>query len=59
MSYEEFNEEIRKLTEQVEYLQDENETLMRINRSQQETINSYHKIVLMKEAEIKRLGEEA
>lgn len=56
--YDDFHEEIKRLTKEVEYYQGQNDALKRINDSQVETIRTYAQIVNMMDAEINKLRGE-
>lgn len=56
--YDDFHEEIKKLTQDVEYYQDRCEALTRINDSQNETIRTYAQIVKILDAELNKLRGE-
>ena len=56
--YTDFHNEIKRLTKEVEYYQEQNDALKRINDSQVETIRTYAQIVKMMDAEIQKLRGE-
>ena len=56
--YDDFHNEIKRLTEDVEYYQDRCEALTRINDSQNETIRTYAQIVKILDAELNKLRGE-
>lgn len=56
--YDDFHEEIKRLTRDVEYYQDRYEAIVRINDSQWETIRTYKAIMDILDAENKRLRGE-
>ena len=56
--YDDFHEEIKRLTKEVEYYQDRYEAIVRINDSQFETIRTYKAIMDILDAENKRLRGE-
>ena len=53
--YNEFQAEIKRLTEEVEYYQDRYDMVCQINNQQMETISTYAKILKLQEAEIEKL----
>lgn len=57
-NYTDFHNEIKRLTKEVEYYQEQNDALKRINDSQVETIRTYAQIVKMMDAEIQKLRGE-
>lgn len=56
--YDEFQAEIKRLTEEVEYYKDRYEMVCKINNQQMETISTYAQIVKMQEAELEKLRGE-
>ena len=56
--YMDFNDEIKRLTKELEYYQDRYEAVSRINDSQVETIRTYAAIVKILEKEVKELRGE-
>lgn len=57
-NYTDFHNEIKRLTKEVEYYQEQNDALKQINDSQVETIRTYAQIVKMMDAEIQKLRGE-
>lgn len=57
-NYTDFHNEIKRLTKEVEYYQEQNDALKQINDSQVETIRTYAQIVNMMDAEIQKLKGE-
>lgn len=53
--YDEFQAEIKRLTEEVEYYKDRYEMVCKINNQQMETISTYAQIVKLQEVEIEKL----
>lgn len=53
--YDEFQAEIKRLTEEVEYYKDRYDMVCKINNQQMETISTYAQIVKLQEAEIEKL----
>lgn len=53
--YTDFHNDIKRLTKEVEYYQDQYDALKRINDSQLETIRAYKAIVDTLDAELKKL----
>lgn len=56
--YDDFHEEIHRLTKELEYYQDRYDAVKRINDSQVETIRTYAQIVNMLDKELKELRGE-
>ena len=56
--YTDFHNEIKRLTKEVEYYQEQNDALKQINDSQVETIRTYTQIVNMMDKEIQKLKGE-
>ena len=56
--YDEFQAEIKRLTEELEYYKDRYEMVCRINESQMGTISTYAKIMKLQEAELEKLRYE-
>ena len=54
--YDEFQAEIKRLTEEVEYYQDRYDMVCQINNQQMETISTYAQIVKLQEVEIAKLS---
>ena len=57
-NYTDFHNEIKRLTKEVEYYQEQNDALKQINDSQVETIRTYAQIVKIMDAEIQKLRGE-
>ena len=53
--YDDFQNDIKRLTQEVEYYQDQCDALKRINDAQLETIRAYKAIVDTLDAELKKL----
>ena len=53
--YDEFQAEIKRLTEEVEYYKDRYDMVCKINNQQMETISTYAQIAKLQEAEIEKL----
>ena len=53
--YDEFQAEIKRLTEEVEYYKDRYDMVCKINNQQMETISTYAQIVKLQEAELEKL----
>ncbi|MBQ1574502.1 MAG: hypothetical protein IIZ78_25555 [Clostridiales bacterium] len=53
--YDEFQAEIKRLTEEVEYYKDRYDMVCKINNQQMETISTYTKIVKLQETELEKL----
>ena len=53
--YNEFQAEIKRLTEEAEYYKDRYDMVCQINNQQMETISTYAKILKLQEAEIEKL----
>ena len=53
--YDEFQAEIKRLTEEVEYYKDRYDMVCQINNQQMETISTYAKILKLQEAELEKL----
>lgn len=51
-------DELERLREEVKYYKDHYEMMIQIHDSQVETIKTYHKIVMLQEAELKKLKGE-
>lgn len=57
--YDEFQEEIKRLENDVDYYKNRYELIVKINESQNETIRTYAKLMKILEAELKKVkGEE-
>ena len=56
--YDEFQAEIKRLTEELEYYKDRYEMVCRINESQMGTISTYAQIMKLQEAELEKLRYE-
>lgn len=56
--YDEFQAEIKRLTEELEYYKDRYEMVCRINESQMGTISTYAQIMKLQEAELEKLRGE-
>lgn len=54
-TYTDFHNDIKRLTKDVEYYQDQCESLKRVNDAQLETIRAYKAIVDTLDAELKKL----
>lgn len=54
-TYTDFHNDIKRLTKEVEYYQEQYESLKRVNDSQLETIRAYKAIVDTLDAELKKL----
>lgn len=57
--YDEFQAEIKRLTEEVEYYKDRYDMVCKINNQQMETISTYAQIVKLQEAELEKLRGES
>ena len=55
--YDEFHAEIKRLEEEVDYYKDRYDMVCRINSQQLETINTYSKVFMLQEAELRRYKE--
>ena len=53
--YDEFQAEIKRLTEEVEYYKDRYDMICKINNQQMETISTYAQIVKLQETELEKL----
>ena len=53
--YDEFQAEIKRLTEEVEYYKDRYDMVCKINNQQMDTISTYAQIVKLQEAELEKL----
>ena len=53
--YDEFQAEIKRLTEEAEYYKDRYDMVCKINNQQMETISTYAQIVKLQEAELEKL----
>ena len=53
--YDEFQAEIKRLTEEVEYYKDRYDMVCKINNQQMETISTHAQIVKLQEAELEKL----
>lgn len=51
-------DELERLKEERDYYKDHYEMILQIHDSQVETIKTYHKIVMLQEAELKKLKGE-
>ena len=57
--YDEFQAEIKRLTEEVEYYKDRYDMVCKINNQQMETISTYAQIVKLQETELEKLRGES